>query len=67
MPPAVLAAETPPTSLAGSRPGPPAAATASEKLAPQRQAAGSTTQMVRTRSSCKVNTGSVSIEGLIGQ
>ena len=65
--PTVLAAYTPPTSFAESCPGTATAASASGKLAPHRIAPGSITKMARIRSSWKLKTRLVEIDGLIGQ
>src|SRR5437879_2643562 len=65
--PTVFAAYTRPTSRPGSCPGVATAASASGKLAPQRQAAGSTAHRQRTRSSCRLNQGLCDSRGLIGQ
>src|SRR4029079_8217268 len=65
--PSVFAAYTPPTRRAGSFPPAATDDNASGKLAPQRMAPGSTAQRQRTKSSWKLNQGSVEIDGLIGQ
>src|SRR5262249_32332087 len=65
--PTVFAAYTPPASRAASCSVDATAASASGKLAPQRIAAGSTTQRHRTMSSWNVYQGDVEIDGLIGQ
>src|SRR5439155_24350365 len=67
MAPTVFAAYTPPTRRAGSWPGSAMEASARGKLAPHRIAPGSTAHSDRTRSSWKLNHGSVEIDGLIGQ
>ena len=67
MAPSVLAAYTPPTTRAGSSSSEATDASASGKLAPQRIAPGRTTHRQRTKSSWKLNHGSVVIDGFTGQ